>query len=280
MPEINRRDFLKYSTVALAGGLALGASRLLLNNEMHSLAIEQVSIPLKGLPPAFAGFKIVQLSDIHLYPLTPLELVAQAVEISNQLKADLIVLTGDFVWHEVEAIYDLAPVLAKLNARHGVYAILGNHELWTDVNVVLGALEEVRVPVFVNQGIPITVGKSQLYLAGLDDGWSGQPDLDAALESAPKNAPVILLYHEPDLADRVSLDGRVSLQLSGHSHGGQIRFPIMGAPLLPYLSWKYDQGLYRIRELWLYTNRGLGVTNIPIRYNCPPEITEITLAPA
>jgi predicted MPP superfamily phosphohydrolase len=180
----------------------------------------------------------------------------------------------------VEAIYDLAPVLANLNARHGVYAALGNHDLWTDVNIVLGAFEDIRMPVFVNQGIPITRGKSQLYLAGLDDGWSGQPDLDAALEGAPKDTPIILLYHEPDLADQISLDKRVSLQLSGHSHGGQIRFPLIGAPLLPYLAWKYDQGLYRVRDLWVYTNRGLGVTNIPIRYNCRPEITEITLTPA
>lgn len=247
---------------------------------MHNPAIERVSIPLKGLPPAFDGFRIVQISDIHLYPLTRLEIVQQAVEISNQLNADLLVLTGDYVWHEVEAIYDLAPVLANLNARHGVYAALGNHDLWTDANIILRAFENIRLPVFVNQGIPITQGKSQLYLAGLDDGWSGQPNLNAALDGAPDNAPVILLYHEPDLADQVSLDKRVSLQLAGHSHGGQIRFPIMGAPLLPYLAWKYDQGLYRVRDLWVYTNRGLGVTNIPIRYNCPPEITEITLVPA
>ena len=111
----------------------------------------------------------------------------------------------------------------------------------------------------------------------MDDGWGGKPDLNAALENAPPDATVILLFHEPDLADDISLDPRVSLQLAGHSHGGQIRLPLVGAPLLPYLSWKYDQGLYKVRDMWLYTNRGIGVTNIPLRYNCTPEITLITL---
>ena len=277
MSKLNRRDYLKISAAALAGGVALTTSYLYFGNEMDDLAIEHVSIPIVNLEPALEGFKIVLLADIHLYPLTTLDLAQRAVEIANQLKPDLIVLAGDYVWHEVEAIHDLAPVLAELNAHHGVYAALGNHDLWTDVNVVLSAFNQVRLPVLVNQGVPITEGSSQLYLAGLDDGWSGQPDLEAALSDAPPKAPVILLYHEPDLADEVSLDGRVSLQLAGHSHGGQVRLPIVGAPLLPYLAWKYDMGLYRLRDLWLYTTRGVGVTNVPVRYNCPPEITELTL---
>jgi predicted MPP superfamily phosphohydrolase len=129
----------------------------------------------------------------------------------------------------------------------------------------------------VNAGLSIAVGQDVLYLAGLDDGWSGRPDLNAALANRPAGAPVVLLFHEPDLADQTSLDGRISLQLSGHSHGGQIRLPRRGALLKPYLGWKYDLGLYQLNGMWLYTNRGIGVTNEPIRYNCPPEITQITL---
>lgn len=136
------------------------------------------------------------------------------------------------------------------------------------------------MPVLVNQGVNITAGGESLYLAGLDDGWSGKPDLKTALEKAPADAPVILLLHEPDLADEVSKDPRISLQLAGHSHGGQIRFPYIGAPILPYLAWKYDMGLYRVKDMWLYTNRGIGVTNEPIRYNCAPEITQFTLVRA
>ncbi len=116
-----------------------------------------------------------------------------------------------------------------------------------------------------------------IYLAGLDDLWSGQADLTAALAQAPANVPTILLVHEPDFADTVAKDGRVSLQLSGHSHGGQVRLPGIGAPILPYLGRKYDQGLYNVNNMWLYTNRGIGLGRIPLRINCPPEITEFTL---
>ncbi|MEE8392203.1 MAG: metallophosphoesterase, partial [Anaerolineae bacterium] len=103
------------------------------------------------------------------------------------------------------------------------------------------------------------------------------PDLKAALADLPDGVPVILLAHEPDLADTFSQDGRVSLQLSGHSHGGQIRLPRTGPVLLPYMARKYDQGLYRVNDMWLYTNRGIGVTNEAVRFNCPLEVSEITL---
>lgn len=280
MVNFNRRDFLKFSSLALTAGLVVGTTFIYLNDESDDLVLERVTIPIKGLSSALDGFRIVQLSDIHLYPLTKISLAQAAVQIANELNPDLIALTGDYVWHEVEAIHDLAPVLAGLNARHGVFSILGNHEIWTDVNVIRDAFAEQRLPLLINEGITLTVNGAPLYLAGLDDGWSGAPDLNLALQNAPDHAPVVLLFHEPDLADQISLTGRVSLQLAGHSHGGQIRFPKVGALLLPYLAWKYDMGLYKINDMWLYTNRGIGVTNLPVRYNCPPEITEITLTSA
>ena len=266
--------------LAVASGSTVAGSYLFTHNEVSQLMVERVLIPIKNLKPALEGFTIAQLSDIHLDGLTKPDLARRAVTLANSLNPDLMVLTGDYVWHNVDAIYDLAPILAGLDARYGVYAALGNHELWTNVEVVHRAFDEIRMPLLVNQGITLKIGSENLYLAGLDDGWSGNPDLKAALNEAPTDTPIILLYHEPDLADRVSLDPRISLQLAGHSHGGQVRFPIIGAPILPYLSWKYDMGLYRVREMWLYTNRGIGVTNIPVRYNCPPEITLLTLVQA
>jgi len=280
MKKFNRRDFIKITSVAAAGAVAVSVGYLHLNNEAQDLVVERVTIPIKGLKPALEGLKIVQMTDFHLLPYTKPDFVRKAVELANSLNPDLTVLTGDYVWHEGEAILELTPILAGLNARYGVYSALGNHDIWTDVNLVLQAFQEVRMPVLVNQGIAINAGGENLYLAGLDDGWSGEPDLGTALEDAPNGAPVILLFHEPDLADDVSVDPRISLQLAGHSHGGQIRLPGIGAPLLPYLSWKYDQGLFKVKDMWLYTNRGIGVTNIPIRYNCPPEITELILVKA
>jgi predicted MPP superfamily phosphohydrolase len=263
MAEITRRTFLKSSAVALAGLATASAAYIAVRDESQDLVVEPVTVPLANLHAGLEGFTIVQLSDFHLLPLTKPKLVRRAVDLTNDLKPDLIVLTGDYVWREVEAIYELAPILVGLNARMGVYAALGNHDLWTDVNVVRVGLDEVGLPLLVK-----------------DDGWSGNPELGAALDNAPHDAPVVLLYHEPDLADEVSKGGRVSLQLSGHSHGGQIRFPGVGAVVLPHLGWKYDMGLYRVGEMWLYTNRGIGVTNEPIRWNCAPEITLLTLARA
>jgi predicted MPP superfamily phosphohydrolase len=278
--KLSRRSFLKVSGTALFAGLSAVMTYMYLGNEVDDPVIEYIDIPIPGLPAALEGFRIVQISDIHYYPITTLELVDQAVQMANELKPDLILLTGDYVWHEVEAIFDLMPSLARLDAKHGVFANLGNHDLWTDVTVVTQAFEEVRMPLLVNQGIPITMGSDSLYLASLDDGWSGQPDLTAAMQNWPNGAPTVLLMHEPDLADEYSKDPRINLQLSGHSHGGQVRFPFMGAVVYPYLSWKYPIGLYNVNDMWLYTNRGLGTTNIPLRVNCAPEITELTLVRA
>lgn len=280
MQRFSRRRFFALTGLAAAGTLVAGSTYLYFNDESEQLSVEKVTLPIAGLAPSLDGFRIAQLSDIHLYPLTQLDIVERAVALTNELQPDLTVLTGDFVWHDVDAIFDLAPVINLLQAKHGVYAIRGNHEIWTNPAVIQAGFDETDIPLLVNQGVTITEGNGSLFLAGLDDGWSGEPDLDSAMTNAPKDAPVVLLIHEPDLADQYSLDPRIALQLAGHSHGGQIRLPRRGAVILPYLARKYDMGLYKVRDMWLYTNRGIGVTNEPVRLNCPPEITEITLTRA
>lgn len=280
--RLNRRTFLKLAGITVAGGClaGIGGYQYSTRLEPNWLVVEQVQLPLKNLKAGLEGFKIVQMSDIHLHPFTDEAFVREAVDRANSLQPDLIVLTGDYVYAGAESIFDLAPVLASLQARYGLFSVLGNHDLWTDAAIVKAGFERERLPVLRNQGVALAVGQATLYLAGLDDIWSGQPDLGAALAGAPPDTPVILLAHEPDFADLAARDGRVSLQLSGHSHGGQIRLPGIGAPVLPYLGQKYDQGRYRVNQMWLYTNRGLGVINPPVRFNCPPEITEITLVGA
>ncbi len=279
--KISRRQFLMGGSLAVAGALSTSTLYLVGQDQSQELVVERVTLPIRGLVPSLEGFTIAQLSDFHLYPFTQPSLIREAVALSNAQKPDLVVLTGDYVWHELEAIYELAPILAGLNARHGVYAAMGNHDLWTNVDVIKAAFAEVRLPTLINQGVTISEGGGSLYVAGLDDGWSGEPDLQAALAGSPAEAPVVLLLHEPDLADEYSLYPRISLQLSGHAHGGQIRFPRLGgAMILPYLGRKYDYQLYRVNEMWLYSNPGIGVTNEPLRINCPPEITEITLVRA
>ena len=244
----------------------------------EELSVEHVTISIHNLHPALDGFRIAQLSDMHLYPWTHLEFIQSAVQRANQLKPDLIVLTGDYVSHIAAAIHDLEPVLGQLNATHGVFAVLGNHDHWTDPEVVRTGLRNAGLTVLHNQSVPISVGKGSFHLAGLDDGWAGQADLSAALAHTPVGIPVVLLMHEPDLVDIYSRDKRVTLQLSGHTHGGQVRMQQpRRAYTLPHLGKKYDQGLYRVNDAWLYTNRGIGMVGAPIRVNCPAEVTEFTL---
>ncbi len=279
--NLTRRDFLK-----LLGGLSLGSGAASLGGYQYAtrveprwIRIERVRVPLANLPAALEGLSIAQLSDIHLHPHTQIELVKEAVDIVNQLQADLIVLTGDYVLESAKSVFELAPVLAGMQSRLGTFAILGNHDLWTDAGIVRSGLERAGVPVLVNQGMRLDTGSGgNLFLAGLDDGWSGTPRLDIALAECPANCPAILLMHEPDFADNYLRDNRVWLQLSGHTHGGQVRIPGLGAIALPTYGQKYVNGLYRVHDAWLYVNRGLGVIGPPVRFNCRPEITLITLA--
>jgi predicted MPP superfamily phosphohydrolase len=280
MEKMNRRQFLKVLgrvSIAYTGAAVIGYEygRQV---EAERVVIEKVRIPLKNLKPALAGFKIVQMSDFHIEPFTQVEVIRKGVALANSLQPDITVLTGDYVTDKAEAISDLAPILAGLKARYGVFACLGNHDLWTNSAIVRAGLEEAGLRVLVNEGSVLDTAQGMVYVAGVDDGWSGQPDLGAALNKLPADTPVILLAHEPDFADTFCQDGRVSLQLSGHSHGGQVRLPGLGAIILPSHGRKYSCGLYQVNGMWVYTNRGLGVMPIPCRINCPPEVTEITLA--
>jgi predicted MPP superfamily phosphohydrolase len=276
--KLTRRTFLKLGAVGTVASIAgLGYSRFI---EPERLSLERVTIQIPRLPPAFEGFRIAVLSDFHLQPFTTLPHIEDAVAMTNELRPDLAVLLGDFVDATADAIHDLAPALARLNARMGVYSVLGNHDHWKGPKIVRTALERAGILVLENSGVMLAEAGENLYLAGLESAWCGKPDLDTALaghrEGKP-GTPSILLIHEPDFADTAATDGRIALQISGHSHGGQVRLPLLGALQLPSWGRRYDHGLYQVRDMYLYTNRGIGVSDVPVRFNCPPEVTEITL---
>lgn len=278
--SFSRRSFLKIGAIVGLSVTAVASGLLVVSNEANDPVIDEIIVPIKNLAPGLEGFRIVQISDIHLRPYTQPDLVKKSVILANQLKPDLTVLTGDYVWRIRDAAFELAPILANLNARYGVYSVMGNHDYWLDIQTVQQAFNDANLPVLYNQGLVINHNGANLYLAGMDDGWSGKPDLQAALADAPADIPVILLLHEPDLIDQVSLDPRVSLQLAGHTHGGQVLIPGRPPFFTPFLGKKYSQGLFKVRQAWLYTNRGLGVISVPYRINCPPEVTLLTLAAA
>ena len=278
--HISRFDFSKYTKLTLVTGVAGIFAYLILKNELNNPVVERIHIPIKNLAPPLAGFQIVQISDIHLWPIVNIHMVRKTVKIINKLHPDLIVITGDFVTRFLGAIYQLAPELGKLRAHHGVFASLGNHDLWVNAEAITHALNASGVRVLINQGVPIYNNGEFFWLAGIDDAIAGNPDLNIALSGIPADIPTVLLGHEPDLADEISLEKRVDLMLTGHSHGGQIRFPVIGSPLKAHQAKKYDTGLYNVNGMWLYVNRGIGaITGVPFRLNCPPEISVFTLVP-
>jgi predicted MPP superfamily phosphohydrolase len=195
------------------------------------------------------------------------------------------VLTGDFVSipelygneeKAASAAEPCADLLRQMHATHGLWAVMGNHDYYTNPWRVTSALQARGIKVLANQSSPIERDGARFWLAGVNDVVSGTADLDETLHVVPENEATILLAHEPDYADEVARH-RVDLQLSGHSHGGQVRLPLVPPLFLPKLGKKYVWGLYQIGPLTLYTNPGIGTVVLPIRLNCPPEVTLLTL---
>ena len=241
-------------------------------------------IALRRWPERLEGFTIALLSDFHYDPYFSVHPLRASISMVNDLRPELIVLTGDFVtvpFHgdRVKAASGAEPcanLLGQMHAPHGLWAVLGNHDVLTDADRVTSSLCAGGIQVLANQSVPMERNGARFWLAGVDDVLSGTSDLKETLHHVPADEAMVLLAHEPDYADRVA-HFPVDLQLSGHSHGGQVRVPFVPPLFLPELARKYIWGLYKIGGLTLYTNPGLGTVGVPVRINCPPEITLLTL---
>jgi hypothetical protein len=244
------------------------------------IEITRHTISLPGLHPDFAGYRILQLSDFHMGTWMNLERLQGCLDLAMSQPADLIVITGDFITHATDGLLDsmVAP-LRGLQAPDGVLAVLGNHDYWSDPGQVREMLHRSAIQELRNQAVVLARGAGRLYIAGLDDTYNRQDRLDLLLDQLPGDDPAVLLVHVPDYADHAAAAGRFALQLSGHSHGGQIVFPWFDALILPPHGRKYVRGLRRVQGMWLYTNRGLGTSTVPIRLNCRPEIAVFELQP-
>lgn len=274
--KLTRRYFLRLMLggTATVGLSAIGGVIYTTLVEPHWLVLTRVNVPIPSLPAHLDGFTIVQLSDLHRGPVMTQDDIAQAVELALRQKTDLVTLTGDYVSDSADYAAPCAEALSPLIASGDVLACLGNHDHWTDADAVARALTDAGVTVLRNAAQEVADG---LWIAAVDDVWERHADLDQALDQVPAGAMVVLLAHEPDYADEVAADGRVSLQISGHSHGGQVRLPIMGPPALPYLAQKYHTGRYQVGPMWLYVNRDVGMIRPAVRLNCRPEVTLLTL---
>jgi hypothetical protein len=279
--SFTRRDFLKLAGIA-AVGLPVYAGEI----SRHEISIERLTIHLPRLPEAYRGLKIVQVSDFHYAEYTEGLFIKLVVNEVNRLKPDVVAFTGDYITHgfwssqeTVNFAYKCAEMLSAVESPQR-YAVLGNHDCATapHTHAVTDALETHGIPVLHNRAVPLEREGGRLWFAGTGDACCHQARIDEAIPTAVRKdgEPVILLAHEPDLLPEVARYD-VDLMLSGHTHGGQVRFPFLPAMFLPELGQRYVEGLFRLGPTQLYVNRGVGTVNLPFRFNCPPEITLITL---
>lgn len=243
-------------------------------DEANTLSLERVEITLDRLPKKLDGFKIVHLSDIHHSPFTGLEHIARAVKIANRLKPDMFILTGDYVSHETRFIAPVAKVLGELSAEFGTYACLGNHDHWTDADLVTARFREQNINVLINEGLRFEARGASFWLAGVDDHMVGKTDLPAALRGSYPDEMKLLLAHNP-IIFRQAVRYSVDLTLSGHTHGGQVKVRDPEKRLIKPR--KLTNGLHDRKGSQIYITRGIGTVVLPIRYQCPPEISLLEL---
>lgn len=258
-------------TLALNLGLAARSAL----SEPFRLTVEHHKIFLRRLPRAFDGLRVVQLSDIHHSPFTSREQIERAVETANSLRPDIIALTGDYVSKERAYAAPCAELMGRLKARYGVFAVLGNHDHWTDAALITDLFRAEGITVLVNQGMRFEKNGAAFWLAGTDDTMVGLEDLPLALAGARDEELKLLLAHNPIILRRAARAG-VDLVLSGHTHGGQVTLRsernASGKPKR-----RIVKGLAKHGETQIYVTRGLGTVVLPVRFGCPPEVSLLEL---
>jgi predicted MPP superfamily phosphohydrolase len=239
------------------------------------LAIERQQIYLRRLPKALDGLRVVHLSDLHYGPIVNPRHLERAIEAANDLKPDLIALTGDYISHDRSYAAPCAELVGRLRARYGVFAVLGNHDHWTDAALIADLFRAEGITVLLNEGMRIDLSGESFWLAGVNDTMVGLEDLPLALAGSGDDEMKLLLAHNPIILRRAARAG-VDLVLSGHTHGGQVTLrpekTRSGRPRRRLL-----RGLGRRGNTQIYVTRGLGTVVLPIRYGCPPEVSVLEL---
>lgn len=283
--QITRRTFIKRTvgTILAAGGLSTGGYFYAREIEPRMLDITRHTIKSNVLPAGFDGVKIIQFSDTHIGFQYTIEQLKKLVSEINGQNPDLIVFTGDLLddprhYTEGKSVISL---LSQLDAPLGKYAVYGNHDhggYGSDLYKQI--MEQSGFTLLLNTSANIRlIDGSLLWIAGIDDAMLGRPDLQAAMSKIPKNSYTILLSHAPDKAAEAA-EYPIQVQLSGHSHGGQIQIPFYGPLVTPPFAEKFVEGFYtvgRAENLTLYVNRGLGTTRLPFRFLSQPELAIFTL---
>jgi predicted MPP superfamily phosphohydrolase len=244
---------------------------------VHRLRIHRRDVVIPSLPEAFDGYRIVQLTDLHCGPFASGRRVESWVARANRLNGDLIAVTGDLIASGSAFVSVVAGALGGLRAPDGVYAAMGNHDYFTDGERMADALVDAGLDVLRNRGVQVERAGARLFVAGVDDTWTGRHDVDKALEARPAGVPAVLLAHDPSLFPEAAARG-VELTLSGHTHGGQLGVPFFQRRWnLARLITGFTSGFYKLGESTLFVSHGLGTTGVPIRLLVPPEIAVLTL---
>jgi uncharacterized protein len=238
--------------------------------------VNQIDLALPKLDRAFNGYRIVQISDLHAgdgIDRAQLERVVAAV---NDQNPDLVVITGDHVSRKPRQHIELLDTLAKLHPRDRTISVLGNHDVYNDPEPIRQGIRQAGITLLENNVYTIDRGGATLHIAGVGDVFAKQARLAEVLAQLPATGAAIMLAHEPDFADETAATGRFGLQLSGHSHGGQIRLPFYDG-YLPEFARHYPIGRYQVGPMVQYTNKGIGTIKIYARFNCRPEISVFNL---
>jgi predicted MPP superfamily phosphohydrolase len=279
-PNEHRAALLHWSAVAVVG-LSLFATVAGLINARRRARIVVVDVPIANLPRALHGFSIAQISDVHVGPTIKRGYVDAIVDAVNDMKVDVIAVTGDLVDGSVAQLGAHVAPLARLRARHGAFFVTGNHEYYSGERSWTGKLRELGLKVLMNQHVVIDHDGKPLVLAGVTDfgahhfNAEQRSDPSASLLGVPANSgPRILLAHQPRSAPAAAAAG-FDLQLSGHTHGGQF-WPWN---LFVRFQQPFTAGLHRLNQLWIYVSRGTGYWGPPKRFGAPSEITRIRLVP-
>lgn len=281
--KLTRRGFLKATVRSGIGtmGLSLGSLKWAEAVEPDWIDVNHIRVALPRLAPEFHGFRVAHITDIHMDVGMTRRRLEHIVSLVNQEQPDVVAITGDFVTvAPVECADELQSILSALTPRSVGVAVLGNHDHWTNPALVRQAIRKSGLIELNNTVHTLRRGKAVLHLAGVDDPSMGVDRLDLVLPRLAEPGAAILLAHEPDFADRFAQAGRFDLQLSGHSHGGQVRLPGIGPLILPRYGEKYHTGRYQVGEMTVYTSRGVGTTPPCVRFNCRPEIAMLTLEAA
>jgi uncharacterized protein len=241
------------------------------------LRLDEVNVPLPTLPPGLDGLRVGFATDVHFEHDRPTALLERGVALLNDAAPDLMLLGGDYVNSSARGFERPLELLGRLRAPLGVYAVLGNHDYWAGGDYIAARLASVGIRALRNEAERMVAPDgSPWWLVGTDSASRGHDDLEQAFACLPPRGFRLLLAHEPEVADRVKARGlRADLQLSGHSHGGQIVLPKIGPPLLPRMGRRYVSGLHL--QPTVYTSRGVGAVPPYIRVNCPPEVAVLTL---